>query len=755
MNKSDHPFKPSLIPVFSGRAMEDAVRSPPDVRRLFHRLVQAEDHGISAVAYLFLRCALDESASLLQGEWRAGADSEAVLSRLAAESEDWARKLAFSSLKDNPAAVKAEAERREAFAVTGLIQAAPVISTESCWLREVSQAAAFETEIAARTMSVYLALAREARGDPNAAVLYRAALAESGLEPPAFHTLAFAESAETADSSFELGAVQLALSLFPRAFFPEILGFTLAFIEAAPLLECVLPGEKLRASGAAARFFSARKERLASQKQPLLRTAERYIALFAGSGAGLPRRIAGGSLLYRRLFERFLLEARLRSLNPPSLEKRLADALGSKAAAAFGHHAKIRLGDRSLDQWFSKSPFDGEKFLSALRQSPYVDATNPAASPLLKLFDFGGPMFGVLDPAERELLDSWLAGGEAESGSLPHRPASAPERGKFQAVRLAKPAVKPCDVDYDRLSNRQLYFYLVNADLYPEVAAAAKSRALRVLREASWFCRPPFERYRHEAFDDYLDKIYRREIEAYRPLQGKPRLTREDYAWGIGQLAPAILTDGCWLQRAGRLASYPDREVGGILFRIFRDEIGAGVSERSHPVVYRRLLESLGIHLPPVHTREFAERQGFLDSAFDIPVYLLSISRFTSSLLPELLGLNLAIELSGLGKVYLRLVDELKYWDIDPTIVRLHVSIDNFASGHSAMAKKAIQLYLDGVLAECGEEEMQRHWRRIHNGYRSLNAAGRRFKFALVLCFFAARAKSFFLPSGTDGRLQV
>ncbi|MGZ8163812.1 MAG: hypothetical protein ACXWTT_13190, partial [Methylobacter sp.] len=128
----------------------------------------------------------------------------------------------------------------------------------------------------------------------------------------------------------------------------------------------------------------------------------------------------------------------------------------------------------------------------------------------------------------------------------------------------------------------------------------------------------------------------------------------------------------------------------------------------------------------------FIDYPGFIASSFDIPVYLLAISKFPVAFLPELLGLNMAIELSGLGRVYMQLVDELKFWGIDPAIVSIHISIDNVASGHTALAKKAIQLYLDEVSASHGEQEMQRHWQRVYTGYCSLQTAGRNFKWALI-----------------------
>jgi len=192
------------------------------------------------------------------------------------------------------------------------------------------------------------------------------------------------------------------------------------------------------------------------------------------------------------------------------------------------------------------------------------------------------------------------------------------------------------------------------------------------------------------------------------------------------------LTDGCWLQHVHLLRHYSNRTVGSLLLKIYDDETGNGKLEQNHPVIYQRLLESVNICLPPIDSKRFIDHPGFIDSAFDLPVYLLSIAKFPNAFLPELLGLNLAIELSGLGNVYLRLSEELKFWKIDPAIVDIHISIDNIASGHTALAIKAIQIYLDEISAGLGEQAVDRHWRRIFTGYCSLQSACRVFIFALI-----------------------
>ena len=124
---------------------------------------------------------------------------------------------------------------------------------------------------------------------------------------------------------------------------------------------------------------------------------------------------------------------------------------------------------------------------------------------------------------------------------------------------------------------------------------------------------------------------------------------------------------------------------------------------------------------------------------------MLSLSSCSVEFLPELLGLNMAIELSGLGKDYKRLVDEWNYWGIDPTIANIHISIDNVASGHTFLAKKAIQLYMDDLFHRTGDKKIwDKHWRRIYSGYASLRFVGGWFKLSLPLWYLNSKFRAKF-----------
>lgn len=602
-----------------------------------------------------------------------------------------------------------------------LQQLSPIILTEPCWLQSVSQAATSLNPLAVDLMAVYLGLTR----DETCRDLFFALLLTTGLDRPALPSRAFAMQESVNDCQFDFAALQLALACFPRVFFPEILGFTLAYCESQTILERF---RGIESHHSPAHFLDERGRLLTSAIPALGKIIDDYLSLFSGQADALWQRIQSGFYLQQQQAEHCYRHLYRQLQNPPSIYHELSKLLERKASAALGHHAKIMLAGRSLDDWFVQTPFDSVSFLSALKKSPYIDTENPERSPLLKLFDFNGPMFGVLTDSERIILENWVIAENAEIQPIPTAP-TAPQTvtSTFATDEQNSPVT-----NFSTLKNRELYFYLVNADLYPEVLTTARRKVKQVLSSAKLFSRVPFKQYRHQAFDDYIDSIYQREVKAFQPIKTSPKLSRKAYLWGIEQFAPTILTDGCWLQHINRLKYYSNHTVGGLLFKIYDDETGNGKLEQNHPYIYRQLLNSVNISLPPIDSKEFINYPGFIDSAFDLPNYLLSISKFPSAFLPELLGLNMAIELSGLGKVYQSLSEELKFWGIDPAIVDVHISIDNVASGHASLAKQAIQLYLDDCAAGLGEEAVQAHWRRIHTGYCSLQSVSRRFKFALV-----------------------
>ena len=426
------------------------------------------------------------------------------------------------------------------------------------------------------------------------------------------------------------------------------------------------------------------------------------------------RRMASGIRLYRRC----TLSWCRSWLAAGGTVAQVKALLRHKAKYGKGYHRHIQLDGRSLDDWLEEiASGNGAALLQALLDSPYLNRKCPDHSLLLRAMDFGGPMFGVFSEAERRLLRRWIARPQ-EDESLPAGETDPLPAPPPTAEEVASPRT---------MSNARLYHHLLNPELRSHAIPAARRLVRRVLARSR----------HHRDYYPWSPVRFRRDIDRrYRQAQGQnfspwPWLSAEACRWGIEQLAPAILVDGCWLQRSALLSRFQP-EIGTTLQRIYRDELGNGAVARHHGNVYRRLLNQAGIELPVFTSPEFIRHPGFVPAAFDLPAYLLAIDAVAEDFLPELLGLNLAIELSGLGEVYQRLAATLEAHGFDATIVRLHQSIDNLAGGHAALARDCIIAYLRRF-EPGGQAAVEAQWRRVRHGWQSLRTASRAFARQLIL----------------------
>jgi Iron-containing redox enzyme len=163
-------------------------------------------------------------------------------------------------------------------------------------------------------------------------------------------------------------------------------------------------------------------------------------------------------------------------------------------------------------------------------------------------------------------------------------------------------------------------------------------------------------------------------------------------------------------------------EVRGLLFTILVEELGGGNPQLNHANVYTELLHSVGVFLPDVGSREYADNPDLLDSAFTRPVFQLVVSQFPQAYFPELLGMTQYQEWSAVElKNMVRLAE---YVGLDPHFYELHVAADNAATGHGAIVKRAVQLYLEQTRITAGEAAMQDHWERIWTGYVAFATTG-------------------------------
>jgi hypothetical protein len=621
---------------------------------------------------------------------------------------------------------------------------APLALLEGAWLQSLAMANGHRQPINS-LFACYLALLGEDESD-SPAVAYRGWLNRCQISLPEASSWRFAQHPRIGASALHFAGLQLALGLHAARFFPEALGFTLAYVQSAspwrlPALRpakrnAVLAAMARHAADALQAFTSARNE---------------------GS------RVRKGFALYRKHESAYLDDLQTFADKPMSPAEKVASLFRRKLGFTRGCHAGVDVGGRGLEDWFAETPFDATGFLDAFASSNYAKGEKGG-----RLFDrinqFGGPMFGVFDKAEMESIDAWLDGVDNSGKTMALDCPSAQNAARADRARKAIPAMaRPVDkararngsghwvashrpipplalTFFNHTDHRSLFNLLINQDAQAKTQAAAGQRVEQVLACARSALRRNgpldtlFLDYSPEGFARRIVQAHEAEMAKFKPFQAPPTLRREEYVWGIRQFAPAILVDGCWLQHMGEAANQ-GRRTQRLLYRIYAEELGGGKLDWNHPKIYRDLLEALGIDLPAAETWGFARHRGFLDAAFDLPSYLLAISQFPKTYFPELLGLNLAIELSGLGGGYRRLAEELRYWDINPLIVTLHQSIDNLAGGHAAMACEAVQSYMGEISCLGGIALMEENWRRIGSGYLSLHTVTRRLKWALALAF--------------------
>ena len=283
---------------------------------------------------------------------------------------------------------------------------------------------------------------------------------------------------------------------------------------------------------------------------------------------------------------------------------------------------------------------------------------------------------------------------------------------------------------YAGLRDRDYFHILLNLDSYQDFLPTAWSLASHFLDEARGKqANPGLEAelrpfpYTKDNFEARLDQIYQGlvdDVNRYEAQQGWALRTRDDVVEWIRQMAPFNQTDGAWLRNIVPVG--PVDEVRSLLVNILMDEVGGGDPELNHANIYTELLHSVDINLPDIRTQEYAESPDLLDSAFTLPLFQLVISEFSQAFFPELLGMTQYLEWSSVELKTMALLNE--HFGLDPHFYEMHVAIDNAASGHGAMARRAIELYLEQARAELGEDVMQAQWERVWNGYVAFATTG-------------------------------
>jgi hypothetical protein len=290
-------------------------------------------------------------------------------------------------------------------------------------------------------------------------------------------------------------------------------------------------------------------------------------------------------------------------------------------------------------------------------------------------------------------------------------------------------------------SERDFFYYLMNIDSYPDFVPRARQLVHEYLAQGRQNMAEPdadevwrFFEYTPAALENRLELLYANFVRDNQTTSD-PRLlssrsfsaadylaksTRERQIYVQLQMAPFNQLDGAWLRRA--IPDGPVDPAGELLAEIRQDELGDGVTEQNHSNVYTDVLKSLNIYLPDLHTRAYPQDTRLLDEAFTQPCFLLAISQFDDDFLPEILGMTLYLEWSSIGLQ--ATVNTLEAFGINPIYYKLHVGIDNAASGHGARAREAVEMYLDQIRASNGDGPMRAAWEHIWTGYVTFGTLG-------------------------------
>jgi len=284
---------------------------------------------------------------------------------------------------------------------------------------------------------------------------------------------------------------------------------------------------------------------------------------------------------------------------------------------------------------------------------------------------------------------------------------------------------------YDGRSFRDYFYYLMNIEQFDDFLPFARVLAHRFLDQAQQLIDQTsifvpdhpesFVPYTAENFTAKLEQIYEiLRADAARPQQYVYNSTRQEQVQALLGSAPFNQTDGAWLRQVANAGTMG--EVTAMLFEVWSDEVGNGDPSLHHGNLFTSLLLSLGLYLPDVTSRAYADERRIEETNYVGPVFELAISQHSQEFLPEIIGMTLFLEWEVLS-----LVPRAKrrdYFGIDSQFWRMHIGIDNATEGHGAKAKRAVGLYLDQVFRESGPEAQQEHWKRIWRGFVAFAVAG-------------------------------
>lgn len=612
-----------------------------------------------------------------------------------------------------------------------VLHCAPTALNSGAWLQWLSSPANADDPAVLSLLALYAAdtgvgCPQASRGSAYLALMRRLQLSESAT-PVAQLQL----DHRIPDWAFRLPAVLLAMSRRPGDFTPEIVGADLCLrtVGLLPPLTMVRDAYPHAADWTAIDPSSVRDTDEGSGLECSRNSVDMVLA---GSGDDVMPRVLHGFSWALAALQAWSgrLYADLDSARDPAYE--MAELLRLRAREGSAYHHNFTIEGRPLAAWLEQSRTDPSGLLSALSRSKLVRPGRSRESSLAtSLVGERGPMFRVFAPEDLEVISRWIDALPPRDGQLAgsDRCPAIPQATSDQPLEIATPVGDICGegADRRRISLRDAYHGLLHRNESPALRRFARDYVHGWLRRAcvgidkgetrlpsTWEpggLRP----WLLEQHDDHSRDFQR--------IREDPIPSREALIDSTVQLAPLTLIDGGWLHGFTDY-EHAASELGHFLFQTYWDELGNGIPLLNHPLIYRQVLAEMGVELPPTRSSEFARWTGFRDASFELPVYWLSIGRFPQSFMAEILGLNLAMELSGVGGTYRRAHIALRKYGYSTRFVDIHNTIDNVATGHSAWAADAVDSYLTATLTARGARAQAEAWGRVRAGFRSLTPPG-------------------------------
>ncbi|MDT0460392.1 iron-containing redox enzyme family protein [Streptomyces sp. DSM 41527] len=684
--------------------------------------------------------------------------------------EDWERRAGAWSARAGDdyralAARAADQESRDALVRRAALGAAPLALVSGAWLQWLSSPGNGDSELTMRTLALYAQDLGAGHPGADRGSAYRALLHHLRLAERAAPATRLTQDPQVSDLAFALPGPLLAMSRRPDEHRAELVGADLC-LRAAGLLPPLALVRELLPAAADWTALDPGAARRADTPTGLALARAAAAALPAGS-PDAPGLIAGfrWALDLLQRWSSGLYEEVSAALDPAH---DMAELLRLRAREAALYHQEFKVAGRPLGDWFAEARTAPHGLLRALAASRLVRPGSPERSPLLRgLISENGPMFRIFSPADEAVIRRWIR-------SLPAGAVAVADRGG-QATDVPVPVTAMDTAVETTMDTDTVTVTVTVTDPDPNPApspdttrplpapaavrapAARRDRSPGTLREAyhlllsrgdtpalrryatgyvhGWLARSrvgwdtaghlPPHHWDPRGLRPWLQEQHDRHGREFEQGAGAPVPSREALVDATVQLAPLTLIDGSWLQGFTDYG-HASSDVGHLLFSTYWDELGNGDLGLNHPLIYREVLREMGVELPPTASREFAQWPGFREESFELPVYWLCIGRLPRTFLPEVLGLNVAMELSGVGGGYRRARIGLEAYGFSTRFVDIHNTIDNVATGHSAWAADAVDAYMATVPSVLGPGCEPGIWERVRTGYRSLNPPGGR-----------------------------